>query len=124
MDNQTMPQNTMPPAGQPAPVAPDGGDKSVGALIGSIIIVIILIIGGYYLWSTKVAPVTEPTMMEGTPVPGSGANEMTAEEQALSQPDAVLNQMAAVGSTDEVSDIEADLSATNMEGIDSELQVQ
>lgn len=123
-----MSENTTPPLGQPsgAPIPPQGeGTKSVGALIGSIIIVIILIVGGFYLWSTKVAPVAEPQMMEqGMPVMNGTEPEMTAEEQALNQPDPVLSQMATVGSTDDTASIDADLKATSLDGMDSELQVQ
>ncbi|MBI2121071.1 MAG: hypothetical protein HYT94_05630 [Parcubacteria group bacterium] len=130
MDNQNMSQNTTPqvtptPTTPPSAPIPSEGEetKSVGALIGSIIIVIILIIGGFYLWSTKVAPVAEPTMMEqGMPVMDGSANEMTVEEQALNQPDPMLSQMAAVGASDEVSAIDADLKATNLDGMDAELQ--
>lgn len=122
MENQnTMPQgsqNPMPPMGQP-PVE----EKSMGALVGSIIIVIILIVGGFYLWSTKVTPVVEPPIMEqGTPVINGTAPEMTAEEQALNQPDPVLSQMAVVATSDEVTAIDADLKATNLDGMDAELQ--
>lgn len=120
MDNQNTPQGTIP---SPV-VTPQPENKSVGALIGSIIIVLILIIGGFYLWSTKVAPVSEPMMQNGMPVPGSGAEEMTVEEQALNQPDPALSQMAAVNTSDDVSAIDADLKATDLDGIDSELQVQ
>lgn len=122
MDNQnTMSQGSPNPAPIGAPIPPQGEEhKSVGALIGSIIIVIILIIGGFYLWSTKVAPVTEPSMMnQGMPVMDS---EMTAEEQALNQPDPVLSQMAAVGTSDEVTVIDTDLKATNLDGMDAGLQ--
>ncbi len=129
MENQNPTQNTAPqsgspvsPVGQPSP-APES--KSVGALIGSIIIVIILIIGGLYLWSTKVAPVTEPPMMNnGMPVMGGTAQETTAQEQALNQPDPVLSQMAAVATSDEVASIDADLKTTNLNGLGSELQAQ
>lgn len=112
----------MSPVGQPSP-APE--NKSVGALIGSIIIVIILIIGGLYLWSTKVAPVvTEPPMMENVPVTGGTAQETTAQEQALNQPDPVLSQMTTVATSDEVTSIDADLKATNVSGLASDLQAQ
>lgn len=124
MENQNPTQNTapnpMPPMGQPA--APES--KSVGALIGSIIIVIILIIGGFYLWSTRVAPVTQPMMEQGMPVMNGTAQEMMVQEQALNQPDPVASQMAAVGTSDDVTSIDADLKATNLNGLDSELQAQ
>lgn len=130
MDNQNPVQN-IPPQGSPSPMssmgqpAPTEESKSVGALIGSIIIVIILIIGGFYLWSTKVSPVMEPSMMEnGMPVMNGTAQEMTAQEQALNQPDPVVSEMAAVGTSDEVTAIDTDLQATKLDGMDSELQVQ
>lgn len=128
MENQNPTQNMAPqesgspmsPVGQSAPES-----KSVGALIGSIIIVIILIIGGFYLWSTKVAPVAEPPMMEqGMPAMNSGTGGMMPGEQALNEPDPVLAQMAAVATSDEVTSIDTDLKSTKLDGIDSELQTQ
>lgn len=136
MDNQNMPQNTapqgspssMPPMGQPsgAPIPPQGEEtKSVGALIGSIIIVIILIIGGFYLWSTKVTPVIEQPMMEqGMPANNMVNDGTVSGDQASNEPDAVLNQMAAVGTSDDTAAIDADLKATNLDGLDSSLQAQ
>jgi hypothetical protein len=124
MDNQNMPpqesSSPMPSMGQPAPE-----NKSVGALIGSIIVVIILIIGGFYLWNTKVSPVADPSMMEkGMPIMNGTAEEMTVEEQALNQPDLVLSQMAAVAASDETVAIDTDLKATNLDGMDSDFQTQ
>lgn len=40
--------------------------KSSGALIGSIIIILILIIGGVYLWKTNLKQNTMPTDSDGT----------------------------------------------------------
>jgi hypothetical protein len=125
MDNQNMMpegnQNPMSPKiEQSGQISPVEENKSIGALIGSIIIVIILIIGGFYLWSTKVTPVVEPPMMEN----GMPVMDGTAQEQALNQPDPVVSQMAAVGASDETAAIDADLKATNLDGMDSELQVQ
>lgn len=126
MDNQnTMPQGNPNPTPAPtgAPIPPQGEErKSVGALIGSIIIVIILIIGGFYLWSTKVAPTDAPMMDQGMPVMDGNVEEMTVEEQALNQPDPALSQMAAVVTSDEVADIDSDLKTTNLDGMDSGLQ--
>ncbi len=110
MENQNMPQNTMPPESKP--------DKSVGALVGSIIIVIILIIGGFYLWNTKVASIPEP---QGMPTVSSAVPKMTAEEQALGQTDSVLSQIATVGVSDDVASIDADIKATNLDNTDSGL---
>jgi predicted cupin superfamily sugar epimerase len=40
----------------------DPEKKSNGALIGSIIIIIILIVGGIYVWQSKVEPASEGTL--------------------------------------------------------------
>jgi hypothetical protein len=127
MDNQN-PTPNMTPQGSASPIPQTGQasveeNKSVGALIGSVIIVIILIIGGFYLWSTKVEPVVEPAAtQQGAPVMNGAPLEMTAEEQALNQPDLIANQMAAVATSDEVTSIDADLKATNLDNLDDGLQ--
>ena len=76
--------------------------KSHGALIGSIIIVIILIIGAvYYYKSAKMHMVEDQTR--------------AAEFQAQADKDVAALKMQ--GSSDDVSSIEADLKATDVDNM-------
>lgn len=85
---------------QPTPEAPktkkEGG---VGSIIAIIVIILILIAGGYYYFTTSITA--------GLPAEGDGA----AAEDAI----AALNEQ---GTSDNLTDIEADLNATDLSGLD------
>lgn len=103
-------------AGEPTPQPPqDGGadqggesvaeeKKAMGPLVGIIIIVVVIVLGGYYFWTTQLNQ--EP---------------MTAEEIAAEE-DTATNALNEQSDSDEVADIEADLDATDLEGLDAELE--
>jgi ABC-type Na+ efflux pump permease subunit len=61
--------------------------KSNGALIGSIIIIIILIIGGIYIWQSKVQKALEEKKLGEENVVPLDANELNALEQDLNTTD-------------------------------------
>lgn len=97
---QQNPQNqTGMPGGAPQE------EKSVGALIGSIIIIVIIVIGGIYFWATqeKMMPSDTSTQMQN--MMGDQSTNMLLEQ----------------GTSDNLSDIEADLNATNLDNLDAEL---
>ncbi|MEK7088681.1 MAG: hypothetical protein AAB913_00955 [Patescibacteria group bacterium] len=62
--------------------------KSNGAFIGSIIIIIILIIGGIYIWQSKVKNVLEKKSVQSENVTPMDANALNALEQDLNAIDA------------------------------------
>ena len=75
--------------------------KSNGALLGSVIIIILIIIGGIYLIRTKLNNIQEENVAQ---------EEINAEANMLS-------------SSDEFEDIEADLEANgNIDSLDKNLQ--
>lgn len=60
--------------------------KSYGALIGSIIIIIILIIGGIYIWQTKVKEMKleqQREQMKAEAIDAVSLNELNTLEQEL-----------------------------------------
>ena len=71
--------------------------KGSGALVGSIIIVIIIIIAGIY-------------MLKNTKLQNN-------IEEINTQTDSVVNELNTQGTSDELSDIEGDLSATNLDNV-------
>lgn len=79
-------------------VAPELEKKSVGPMVGLVIVVIIIILGGLYFWKEQTDKAYEDTMMEKDEV-------------------AMINEQS---SSDEVSLIEADLQATSINSIDTE----
>ena len=94
MDND---QNQAAPAAAPK--------KSFGPVIGIIIIVLVLILGGLYLWGEK--------LNEG----GYGLGTENTEEA-----DAQTTALSEQSSSDTAASIEADLNATNLDGLDAGLE--
>ena len=65
--------------------------KSNGPLIGSIIIVIILIVGGIYIWQSKVKSAVETKKIQSETVTPMDASELNALEQDLDTTDTNVN---------------------------------
>lgn len=103
--------DTMEPGSAEAPKAPKAGG-GIGAVVGIIIIVILLALGGVYYFTT-------------------GVDNLERNDEA---PTIVGDEAAALkeqGTSTELADIEADLTATDFSGLDeasadfeSELEAQ
>ena len=64
--------------------------KSHGALIGSIVIIVILIIGGIYVWQTKVKEIKlkqQQAEMQAAAINAANLNELNTLEQDLNSID-------------------------------------
>jgi len=95
-NNNTAPQT--PEMSMPAEEA----KSSVGPVVGTVIIVIILIVGALYFWKNS--------------------DVLQNKDQATNQTeDTVVADLSNVQSSDEISAIEEDLSNTGLEDIDAEL---
>ncbi|MAG12540.1 hypothetical protein CL630_01880 [bacterium] len=96
---QTETQDTVP------------GQKKVsaqtGPIIGSIVIIIVLVLGGLYFIGEKVNDegLFEPSM-----------------EEIQKAPDEILGTLQEQGASDAVEEIEEDLDATILDNLDAELQ--
>ena len=84
--------------------------KQMGPIFGIVIIVILLILGGFYFWGAQLSD--DSQIQDKT--------EMTAEE-ITNQEDTALENLERQSNSDELSDIEADLNATDLDSLDSEL---
>jgi len=84
--------------------APEKG--GIGPLVGIIIIVAVLIIGGLYFWGAKLAKDEQQSM--------------TAEEIA-NQEDPQTASLQQQSASDDLSSIEADVHATDLDNLDKEL---
>ncbi|MFA6397450.1 MAG: hypothetical protein WDK96_01200 [Candidatus Paceibacterota bacterium] len=80
----------------------NGESKSHGALIGSIIVVVILIIGGIYFWNTDV-------------------KQALQEKQLNQQDEQLVQQLNTQGTSDELADIEKDLNDTQLDNLDQNI---
>ena len=117
MDNEMEQKNMTAgaPAEEPVEIAPADTEEKpsdngpIGPAIGTIIIVIILIIGGLYLWGAKLSK-------------ESAVLEEKAPEEILAAPDETFDSLETQGTSDEVSAIEGDLQTTDLDNLDAELQ--
>lgn len=89
-------------------IAPTEAKKSLGPVVGAVIVVLVIIVGGLYFWGTQLNK-------------EQGDAEITAEE-ITAQADPALDALEQQGTSDEIADIEADLTATDLDGLDAELE--
>lgn len=111
-------QNTgAAPTGQnsPFPVSGDTGGKSPLMLVGGGIIVLILIILGWYMMQTGEQ---SGTLEQGQAAPTSLKSD-TGSAPVNAAPDAETAALSTQGTSDDIVDIDADLKATNLESLDS-----
>ena len=108
-----VPTPTPTPAPTPAPQMPEEHKSSAGPIIGSIIIVLIIVLGGLYLYGDKVGLPSNQDQMQNT-------EEITAD-QISAQVDTVAEELNTQGTTDAIDEIESDLSATDLNALDAEL---
>jgi len=99
MQNNGQIQNTPP---QEMNTASPAEHSSMGPIIGSIIIILILILGGLYFYGDRVNKMS---------LPEQTAEETTATNTA--QVDQVMAELRVQGGTDSLSEINADLYATD-----------
>ena len=105
--NQQPPQKTENDAGAESGAAPQTKGSQAGPVIGSIIVIIVLVLGGLYFIGQKVS---KDGIFEPSP------------EEILNESDLILETLENQGTSDEVSAIEEDLNATILEDLDAELQ--
>ncbi len=101
-----MPPSSTPQQTSTSPFVSPPSDSGAGPIIGAIIVVAVLVLGGLYYW--------------GAYLERRDQAAMTAEE-ILSEPDAVLEQLGTQGTSDELDAIEADVDATDLENLTTEL---
>jgi hypothetical protein len=86
----------------------------IGSIVGTIIIVALIVLGGLYFWGKRLEESKNVQDMTGQQ---NQVQTMSAEEQQL-------QSIRTTSSSDELSSIEADLNATNLDNLDTELNVE
>ncbi|MBP9856207.1 MAG: hypothetical protein KBC48_02815 [Candidatus Pacebacteria bacterium] len=71
-----------------------------GPVVGIVVIIILLILGGVYLWQSK-SPVETPV------------------DETATTTDQMINDLSTQGTSTDETGIEADVNATNLNGLDS-----
>ena len=83
--------------------------SSIGSIIGTIIIIAIIILGGLYFWGKRV----EETKMK---------QDLVSETDNTPKEQDEASAIKSVNSSDDLNSIEADLSATNYNNLDTEIR--
>lgn len=100
----------MDPQNQQVPMGAEKS-KSIGPVIGLIVILTLILLGGIYFYTSRDANNETPI-----PVEPDGGIGNTPEEQSVNAAD-----IEAQSSSDETTAIEADLQATDMTSLDSDM---
>jgi uncharacterized protein HemX len=107
-ENQSSEVTQQMPTEQPQYDATD--KKSIGPIIGIAIIVVIIIFGGLYYWGGKI---NNQELRN--------AQESITAEEISNQQDTSVESLQVQSTSDEITDIEADLDLTDLENLDAEL---
>jgi len=108
MEEQNQNQEYRPEETAQETVAPE--KKQTGSIIGSIIVIIVIIIGGLYFWGTR----TDNSVVDdGIVAPPT--------DTTIPMQDPIGDALKEISESDELDAIEADLNATDINSIDSDV---
>ena len=113
-----LPQNNIPSNASIPPastvITPQKNESSIGSIIGTIIVIAIIILGGLYFWGKRIdeAKLKQDlvTIEEEVPTPQASDENLEA------------NAIKSVSASDDVTSLEAELNATNFDGLSAELE--
>jgi hypothetical protein len=89
-----------------------------------IIVVVVILIGAYLIFSGGFGKETLNVEADLAAIELTDEERQALAEEGIELPsdsDSVIDQLQQVNSSDEISDIEADLSATNLDDLDAAL---
>jgi flagellar basal body-associated protein FliL len=98
-------------------ISTDQSAKLTPTIIGVLVVVLMLILGGLYLWGTTLS--SEPEIIP-LPVASRPSPEVNNEPESTNA-EADVQILNTVSTSDEITAIEADLESTNLEALDAEL---
>lgn len=84
-------------------------------VLGTLIVVLVLILAGLYLWGTSMQQ--QPSTADDTVRPTAQENNEPESNNA----EADTQSLQTVSNSDELSAIESDIESTNLESLDSEM---
>jgi flagellar basal body-associated protein FliL len=97
-------------------VSHGGGEAAtLPIILGVIIVILVLILGGLYLWGSTLGPA--PVTVDESARPTAEENNEPESNTA----DAQVQALETVSTSNELDAIEADLEATNLDAIDMEI---
>ncbi|MFT7507007.1 MAG: hypothetical protein ACI92I_000144 [Acidimicrobiales bacterium] len=90
----------------------------LGIILGVLIVLLILILSGLYLWTTTL---TSEAPIVNTPVVERPTAEENNEPEST-KAEAEVETLQAVSTSDEIDAIEADIESTNFDELDAEME--
>lgn len=89
----------------------------VGIILGVLIVVLMLILAGLYMWSQLLQNQSPAVVPQESAQPTAEQNN----EPESTNAEADVQVLQTMSTSDEISTIESDLDSTNLDGIDAEL---
>lgn len=89
----------------------------VGIILGVLIVVLMLILAGLYMWSQLLQNQSPAVVPQESAQPTAEQNN----EPESTNAEANVQVLQTMSTSDEISTIESDLDSTNLDGIDAEL---
>jgi len=101
---QTMetPENSQPTQTPQPILTAEKESGSIGPMIASVIIIILIVVGGIYFWGAVL----------------NDSGYVPQDDSEIVEDDAKTNELNEQGTSDDVADIEADLEATNVDNLE------
>ncbi len=98
-----------------------GADKTahLGAILGVLIVILVLILGGLYIWGNTMMNNIDEMPMEETSIQRPTPEENNEPESNTA--DAQIQALETVSTSNEIEAIEADIESTELDSLDAEL---
>lgn len=93
-----------------------GSDAHLPVILGVIIVLLVLLLGGLYLWGSTLNAVPEQPMDQNTRPTAEQNNEPESDTA-----DAQVQALETVSTSNELNAIDADVESTNLDQLDAEL---
>ena len=90
----------------------------LGIILGVLIVLLVLILGGLYLWGTTM--MNDDMMNDQQPLVERPTAEQNNEPESVTA-DAQIQALETVSTSNDINAIEADINSTNLDALDSEL---
>lgn len=110
-DEMKVPETAVPVASQASE------PSSMPIVLGVIIVLLVLILAGLYLWGTTMMPSAPDMNDTGATRPTAAENNEPESDTA----DAQVEMLETVSTSNSLDAIEADIESTNLDSIDTEL---
>lgn len=114
--NSIPPINNVPPMGNVQNNMHEN-KSSIGSIIGTVIVIAVIILGGLYFWGKRI---DEAKLQQESTLQQAQLENTPSTSQNTSEASNISN----VSNSDDVNSLEAELKATNLDGLGAELDAE